>query len=75
MVEHIIFPTAIITASSRSLHVFCTFLCANGTISAPGTMNSYSKYLLDVGLVVLIIALIRTGVRSRTNNRNDDRPD
>jgi hypothetical protein len=42
---------------------------------ALGAMNNYWKYLLDGGLVVLIIVLIWTGVRSWTNNRNDERPD
>jgi hypothetical protein len=37
-------------------------------------MNDYLKYLLDGALVVLIIALVWTGMRSWTN-RNDDRPD
>jgi hypothetical protein len=38
-------------------------------------MSSGWKYLLDAVLVVLVIALLWTGVRSWTNNRNDDRPD
>jgi len=37
-------------------------------------MSSTWKYLLDGVLVVLIIALVWTGVRSWTNNRNN-RPD
>jgi hypothetical protein len=42
---------------------------------ALGAMNNHWKYLLDAGLVVLIIALIWTGTRSYLNNRNGDRPD
>jgi hypothetical protein len=38
-------------------------------------MSSTGKYLLDAELVVLIIALVWTGMRSWTNNRNDDRPE
>jgi hypothetical protein len=38
-------------------------------------MNNYWKYLLDAGLIVLIIALIWTSVRGWVNNRNGDRPD
>ena len=38
-------------------------------------MNNYWKYLLDGALVILIIALVRMGVRSWTTNRNDDRAD
>jgi hypothetical protein len=38
-------------------------------------MNNYLKYLLDGALVILIIALVWTGVRSWTTNRNDDRAD
>jgi len=38
-------------------------------------MNNYLKYLLDGALVVLIIVLIWTGVRSWTDNRNDHPPD
>jgi hypothetical protein len=37
-------------------------------------MSSTWKYLLDGVLVVLIIALVWTGVRSWTSNRNN-RPD
>jgi hypothetical protein len=37
-------------------------------------MSSTGKYFLDAGLVILIIALVWTGVRSWTNNRNN-RPD
>jgi hypothetical protein len=32
------------------------------------------KYLLDAVLVVLIIALVWSGLRTRLKNRNDDRP-
>jgi hypothetical protein len=38
-------------------------------------MNNYLKYLLDGALVVLIIALVWTGVRSWTHNHKDDWPD
>jgi hypothetical protein len=38
-------------------------------------MNNYWKYLLDGALVVLIVVLIWTSVRSSTTNRDDDRPD
>jgi hypothetical protein len=38
-------------------------------------MSGTEKYLLDTGLVVVIVVLVWTGVRSWTNNRNDDRPD
>jgi hypothetical protein len=37
-------------------------------------MGSNWKYLLDAVLVVLIIALLWSGLRTRLNNRNDDRP-
>jgi hypothetical protein len=37
-------------------------------------MNNYLKYLLDGALVVLIIGLVWTGVRSWTNDRNGDGP-
>jgi hypothetical protein len=38
-------------------------------------MNNNWKYLLDGGLVVLIVVLIWTGVRSWTSHRDDDRPE
>jgi len=38
-------------------------------------MNHSLKYLLDGALVVLIISLVWTGMRSWTNNRHDDRGD
>jgi hypothetical protein len=38
-------------------------------------MNNYWKYLLDAGLVVLIVVLLWTGVRTWTNNRNNNGPD
>jgi hypothetical protein len=37
-------------------------------------MSDNSKYLLDAVLVVLIIALVWTGLRSWMQRRNDDRP-
>jgi hypothetical protein len=37
-------------------------------------MKNYWKYLLDGGLVVLIIVLIWTGARRWMNNRNNDSP-
>jgi hypothetical protein len=36
-------------------------------------MGSNWKYLLDAVLVMLIIVLIWSALRSRVNNRNDDR--
>jgi hypothetical protein len=48
---------------------------ATAALAHRGAMNNYWKYLLDGALVVLIIVLIWTSVRGRTNNRIDDRPD
>jgi hypothetical protein len=50
------------------------FSVATAALVHRAAMNDYLKYLLDGALVVLIIALVWTGVRSWTHNRNDDRP-
>jgi len=47
---------------------------ATAALAHRGVMNNYLKYLLDGALVVLIIGLVWTGLRSWMNNRND-RPD
>jgi hypothetical protein len=48
---------------------------ATAALAHRGAMNNYWKYLVDGALIVLIVALLWTGMRRWTNNRNDDRPD